>query len=145
MAYITLEDLYGSMNVICFADIYQRSKALLKGDEPLLLKGQLDISEENVKIIANDITALQDAPDISPYYSSVHFQVETQSMSSEDYILQIKYLSDKYKGTAEGFIHLLNGNSETIIFLGSDCRFQLTPELLQATRLVLGPNSIKYR
>jgi DNA polymerase-3 subunit alpha len=144
MAYITLEDLYGSMNVICFADIYQRSKALLKGDEPLLLKCQIDISEENVKIIANDITALQDAPDISPY-SSVHFQVETQSMSSEDYILQIKYLSDKYKGTAEGFIHLLNGNSETIIFLGSDCCFQLTPELLQATRLVLGPNSIKYR
>jgi DNA polymerase III subunit alpha len=144
MAYITLEDLYGSMNIICFADIYQRSKDLLKGDEPLLLKGQLDVSEENVKIIANDITALQDAPDISPY-SSVHFQVETQNIASEDYILQIKYLADKYKGQSDGFIHLLNGNSETIIYLGADCRFQLTPDLLQAARLVLGPNSSKYR
>ena len=144
MAYITLEDLYGSMSIICFADVYQKAKALLKGDEPVLLKGQLDISEENVKIIANDITPLQDAPDISPY-SSVHFQIETQAVSSEDYIVQIKYLSDKYKGSSEGYLHLLNGNSETIIFLGNDRRFQLIPELLKATRLVLGPNSIKYR
>jgi len=144
MAYITLEDLYGSMNIICFADIYQKSKALLKGDDPVLLKGQLDISEENVKIIANDITALQDAPDISPY-SSVHFQIETQSMLCEDYVTQIKDLSNKYKGLSEGYIHLLNGNSEMIIFLGNDCRFQLTPELLKATHLVLGPNSIKYK
>ena len=144
MAYITLEDLYGSMTIICFADVYQKAKALLKGDEPVLLKGQLDISEENVKIIANDITPLQDAPDISPY-SSVHFQIETQAASSEDYIVQIKYLSDKYKGSSEGYLHLLNGNSETIIFLGNDRRFQLTPELSKATCLVLGPNSIKYR
>ena len=144
MAYITLEDLYGSMNIICFADVYQKSRSLLKGDEPVLIKGQLDISEENVKIIANDITPLQDAPDISPYLS-VHFQVDTQGISTEDYILHIKHLSDKHKGSSEGYIHLLNGNSETIIYLGNDRHFQLTPELLKATRLVLGPNSIKYR
>ncbi|MCK9392726.1 MAG: hypothetical protein M0Q01_14305 [Syntrophales bacterium] len=144
MAYVTLEDLYGSTTIICFADIYQKAKALLKGDEPVLLKGQLDISEENIKIIANDITALQDAPDISPY-SSVHFQIETQGVSSEDYITQIKYLSDKYKGPSEGYIHLMNGNSETIVYLGNNSRFQLTTELLKATRLVMGPNSIKYR
>ncbi|HAJ25925.1 MAG TPA: hypothetical protein DCG53_01530, partial [Syntrophus sp. (in: bacteria)] len=129
---------------ICFADIYQKSKSLLKGDEPVLIKGQLDVSEENVKIVANDIKSLQDAPDISPYLS-VHFQVDAQGMSSDDYILQIKYLSDKHKGSSEGYIHLLNGNSETIIFLGNERRFQLTPELLKATRLVLGPNSVKYR
>ena len=144
MAYITLEDLYGSMNIICFADIYQKAKALLKGDEPVLLKGQLDISEENIKIIANEITALHDAPEVSPF-SSVHFQIETHGISTEDYITQIKYLSDKYKGSSEGYIHLLNGSSETIIFLGNDRRFQLTPELMKASRLVLGPNSIKYR
>jgi len=144
MAYITLEDLYGSMSIICFADLYQKAKVLLKGDEPVLLKGQLDVSEENVKIIANDITALHDAPEISPY-TSVHFQIETYGVSSEEYVTQIKHLSDKHKGSSEGYIHLLNGSSETIIFLGNDHRFQLTPELMKATRLVLGPNSIKYR
>ena len=116
----------------------------MKGDEPVLLKGQLDISEENIKIIANEITALHDAPEVSPF-SSVHFQIETHGISTEDYIVQIKYLSDKYKGSSEGYIHLLNGSSETIIFLGNDRRFQLTPELMKASRLVLGPNSIKYR
>jgi DNA polymerase-3 subunit alpha len=58
--------------------------------------------------------------------------------------LNIKYLANKYKGTSEGYIHLLNGGSETIVYLGNDCRFHLTPELLKAARLLLGPQAARY-
>ena len=144
MAYVTLEDLYGSMNIICFADVYQRGRELLKSDEPLLIKGQTDVSEENVKIIANEITLIQDAPDVSPY-TSVHFYIDSQNSADDNNILNIKYLSNKYKGTSDGYIHLLNGVSETVVYLGNDCRFHLTSELLKAARLILGPQSSFYR
>jgi len=143
MAYVTVEDLYGSMNIICFSEVYQKSRELLKSDEPLLIRGQTDVSEEKVKIIANEIKLLQDVPEVSPH-NSVHFYLDTRIPTNDNMILNIKYLANKYKGTSEGYIHLLNGGSETIVYLGNDCRFHLTPELLKAARLLLGPQAARY-
>jgi len=142
MAYVTIEDLYGSLNIICFADVYQGAKTLLKGEEPLLIKGQLDVAEESIKIIAGEILLLQDAPEISPY-STVHFQVDSRIVNDNGKILSIKELANKYKGTADGFIHLLNGETETIVYLGADCRFLLNADFLKDSRRLLGPNAVR--
>jgi len=142
MAYVTIEDLYGSLNIICFADVYQGAKTLLKGEEPLLIKGQLDVAEESIKIIAGEIRLLQDAPEISPY-STVHFHVDSRIVDDVGIILSIKDLANKYKGTADGFIHLLNGETETIVYLGADCRFHLNADFMKESRRLLGPNAVR--
>ncbi|MDD5170024.1 MAG: OB-fold nucleic acid binding domain-containing protein, partial [Syntrophales bacterium] len=43
MAYITLEDLQGSVNAIFFPEAYKAGYELLHSDEPLIVKGTLDI------------------------------------------------------------------------------------------------------
>lgn len=144
IADVILEDLHGAMTIVCFAEVYQQGRELLQGDEPLLIKGHAYVSEESVKVIANEICLLQDAPDVSPY-ASVHFYIDSRLSTNDNNILNLKYLSKKYKGYSEGYIHLLNGTSETVVYLGDDCRFHLTSELLKAARLLLGPQSAFYR
>lgn len=59
MVFITLEDLYGAVEVIVFPKIMQSCIDILKEDQILLIEGRLSLKEdEDVKIIAEKVTAL---------------------------------------------------------------------------------------
>ena len=56
MAFITIEDLYGTAEVICFENCYQSSANILVEDNVVLVEGRLSIREdEETKIVANSI------------------------------------------------------------------------------------------
>ena len=57
MAFITVEDLYGSMEVIAFENAYQAAGNSLIEDNIVMIEGRLSIREDegNVTIIANKI------------------------------------------------------------------------------------------
>ncbi len=58
MAYCTLEDAEGSIEVIVFPELYRNSLPLLQKDTPLLIKGAVDKTEKGVKIVAGEISRL---------------------------------------------------------------------------------------
>ncbi|MCG6537237.1 MAG: DNA polymerase III subunit alpha, partial [Syntrophales bacterium LBB04] len=60
MAYATIEDLKGSINVIFFADVYKKTDLILKGDEPVLIKGYVDVAEDSIKVIASEALLLDE-------------------------------------------------------------------------------------
>ena len=74
MAYMTLEDLKGSSSVIFFPDIYRSAYELLHGEEPLLIKGTLDIAEDSNKVIAAEVTPLATAAEKS--HRAVYFTID---------------------------------------------------------------------
>ncbi len=60
MAFVTLEDLYGTVEGIVFPKIYDSYKDILYEDNIVLVEGILDISEEEApKLICNKITELK--------------------------------------------------------------------------------------
>ncbi len=60
MAFITLEDLYGTVEGIIFPKIYDRCKDILYEDNIVLVEGTIDSSEEeSPKLIINKVTELQ--------------------------------------------------------------------------------------
>jgi len=61
MAVFQLEDLTGSMEVVLFPEAFARCSALLKGDDPILVCGPVEIGESSTKIIAQEIEALSAA------------------------------------------------------------------------------------
>ena len=62
MAFITLEDLTGSIEVIVFPRLFAECSELLTSDEPLIIQGKLQTDEENgAKIIADTVDSLQGA------------------------------------------------------------------------------------
>lgn len=59
MAFATIEDLYGSAEIIIFENAYQSAANLLVTDNIVLVEGRLSIREdEDVKIVARDIKEL---------------------------------------------------------------------------------------
>ncbi|MDF2677663.1 MAG: dnaE [Bacillota bacterium] len=62
MAFITLEDLYGTIEGIIFPKIFENYKELLYEDNIVLVEGNLNVVEDDVpKLICNKITKLNKA------------------------------------------------------------------------------------
>ena len=62
MAFVTLEDLYGTVEIIVFPTIYQNVKPYLIEDNGLYVKGRASVSEESGKLIAEYIVPIDQIP-----------------------------------------------------------------------------------
>ena len=63
MAYITIEDLYGTVEVIVFPNVYSRKKQLLERDTKVFIKGRAGVSEDRpASLICSDIIPFDKVP-----------------------------------------------------------------------------------
>jgi DNA polymerase III subunit alpha len=140
MAYITLEDLKGSTTVIFFPEIYKSSYDLLHGEDPLLVKGTVDIGEDSIKMIASEASLLATAAE-KPYRSA-YFTIDV-NRSAEDIEILCRSLR-RHTGKQEGYIKLVEEKSETLIYLGEDMRLDLTLSLRKEAEQILGVGTIQF-
>ncbi len=141
MCNIVLEDLHGSVGIIFWADVYRKFYELLHADEPVVISGTIDIGDESLKIIAQEVSPLTKA--LENPYKQVRFMINTEKTSPED----IKMLYDtvkKYNGKYEGYIHILNENSETIVRLGEGTRIDICDRLRREADGILGEGATVY-
>ncbi|MBM3469624.1 MAG: DNA polymerase III subunit alpha [Armatimonadetes bacterium] len=62
MAFLTLEDATGSAEVIVFPKTYEQSHAEIRRDAIVVVRGRLDSSEQQVKVLADAVSALVAGP-----------------------------------------------------------------------------------
>lgn len=63
MAFITVEDLYGSVEVVVFPDCYEKKKELLSTDSKVFVKGRANVEEDRAgKVICQDIIPFGQVP-----------------------------------------------------------------------------------
>ncbi|MCE5213061.1 MAG: DNA polymerase III subunit alpha, partial [Deltaproteobacteria bacterium] len=139
MCYITLEDLHGSINTLFFGELYKKYYDILHEEEPVVIKGTLDISggEETQKItlIAQEVTPMAKAME-NPY-KQVRFMADAHKVSAENISTLISLLK-KFHGKYESYMHILNGKSETIVYLGDECRVDINDSLKKEADDILG-------
>ena len=142
MAYVTMEDLKGSVVLVVFAADYRKAYHLFHSDDPLLIKGIVDAGEESSKIRALEVTSLKDLFD-NPF-TSVHFHIKN-GHTTPDTLVALKDLFTNHSGKYDAYIHLIHeGMSETIIWLGPDTRLSISGDLKKDAELILGPGSTKF-
>ena len=141
MAYVTIEDLKGSATIIFFPEIYQGCYDLLHGEEPLLVKGTVDIGEESVKVIAAEATLLAKAAD-KPYHSA-YFTMVVNRSTADDIEALCRCLR-KHVGKQDGYIKLVEERSETVIYLGKDIKLDLNHQLKKEAERILGIGAIQF-
>ncbi len=142
MAYATIEDLKGSITVIVFAELYKKSYVLLHAEEPILIQGTLDAAEDSAKVIASAISPLAASEDQA--FSAVHFTVDTAKATVSD-IESLYSLFKQYHGIYDGYIHLVNGKSETVVFLGNDSKINISPTVKKEADHILGAGSTRFQ
>jgi DNA polymerase-3 subunit alpha len=141
MAYVTLEDLKGSVTVIFFSDVYRSAYDLLHGDDPLLIRGTLDIAEDSIKVIATEATLLASAAE-KPYQTA-YFTIDVKKTSAEDIELLRRSLK-QFPGTQDGFIRLMEERCETVIYLGEDMKLDLSWPLKKEAERIIGSGAAQF-
>jgi len=142
MAYVTLEDLKGFITVIIFADLYRDNISLIHSEEPLYIKGRLDIGDEGGKVVATEIVTVEEAMETP--FSSVHFMIDTER-SNGDTVDTLKAILERRSGKYPGYIHLLSSNgTETILLLGESSGVEISEEIKREADEVLGPDATRF-
>ena len=62
MAFLTLEDFTGSVEVLIFPRAYEQLPYALKRDAVLLIRGKVDIDEQSVKLLCDEVLPLPATP-----------------------------------------------------------------------------------
>jgi DNA polymerase-3 subunit alpha len=141
MAYITLEDLKGSISVIFFPDIYRNMYGLIHGEEPLLIKGTVDVAEDSVKVIASEVKLLASATE--KMHNAAYLTIDVKKISGED-IEKLGRLLKQYPGKHDVFIRLLEDRCETVVYLGEDMKVDLSLPLKKEADHMLGMGASQF-
>ena len=62
MAFITLEDLFGTVEVIVFPRDYTRYRSCLEQDKKLFIRGRASVSEEDGKLVCEHVVPFDEVP-----------------------------------------------------------------------------------
>ena len=141
MCNIVLEDLQGSANIIFWADTYKKYYELLHADEPIIIQGMIDVGDESLKIIAQEVISLAKA--LENPYKQIRFLVNADMILPET-IVALGDAIKKYQGKCESYIHIVNGNSETIVYLGDQMRLDINDRLKKDADSILGEGATIY-
>ncbi|MGE5790048.1 MAG: DNA polymerase III subunit alpha, partial [Syntrophaceae bacterium] len=139
MAYVTIEDLKGSYTGIVFSDIYRNYRDLIDSDEPLLFKGTLDVTEESCRLIVSEIHRLTEYNGVS--FSSIHVLFDANRMD-ENHLNLLRDICRKYPGKHDCYLRIILPNqSETVVYLGSESKINISQPLKEEVERLLGPGS----
>jgi len=142
MAFMTLEDLHGMVEVIVFADVYSETIELLKSDKPLFVAGTAESDGETVKVIAAQIFPLDEVQ--KHFTKSVHFFVSTTKLN-QAHLAELKTLLRKFPGSSPGYVHLLEPKKvETVLSLPPELNMTASAELSLAVEKVFGEDITRY-
>jgi DNA polymerase-3 subunit alpha len=135
-AAFNLEDRVGVVEVIAWPETYRRCEAAIHGDEPVVVTGSAEISEERCQIIADTVSPLVEARERGA--KQVHFALHSESVGPESLQLLRNTLS-QHRGSCNAFLHLLLPNrTETVIALPADLKVAPTERMVEDVERLFG-------
>ena len=100
MAFIEIEDMVGTIDVVVFPNTYQKKRELIRPDNKVFIFGSVDISDDaNAKLIANNIYTFEEAPK----------ELWLQFEDKDSYLKlapQVDRILSEYKGLAQVSVYL---------------------------------------
>jgi DNA polymerase-3 subunit alpha len=142
MAFVTLEDLSGSVEMVVFPEVYQASAELLKSELPLLVSGTLDVGEESCKLMAREIVSLQEVN--LRQTKKVHFRLTATGLD-EDQLRALREIVVRHRGECESLLHLVVPNrSETVFRLPDSLKVSASDEIMEEAERLFGSNVVTF-
>lgn len=114
MAFLTLEDLLGQIDVLVFPNVFERCRALLDFDQQVFVSGHVSIGrDETASLIADEIISVEDA----------RKEVWVAFPDKKAY--------EKGKEPLEAYIAAHTGTSEVVVFLRAEKAKKTLPPALR--------------
>ncbi|WP_449245300.1 DNA polymerase III subunit alpha [Desulfobacca acetoxidans] len=143
MAFATLEDQVGSVEVVVFSDLYQRVATLLQSPLiPLLVRGTVSQEEKGPKLIAQDIRPLQtEAEKIPP---ALHLRLHTTGLD-RDLLDRLHEILQRHRGPIPAFLHFISPQApEQVLALPQHLQIRPSAGLRDEVNLLFNYSALDY-
>ena len=137
MAFITIEDLVGSLEVLVFPTVYEKYRSLIEEDEKLFIEGRVSVEDDKPsKLIADRISRFSDIP----RELWVAFPDKDAWLRSQGELLD---LASETEGIDELYVFLRDTKQYRRI--GTDRGLLITPETTAAFKAHFGEENVTVR
>ena len=136
MAFVRLEDLKGSLEMICFPDCYAQARECLAGEQPVLVTGVVDKDERGVKLKASQVESLESAAQAK----IVRLRLKLAASGLDrDKLVALKHLLQGKSGSCRVSLHL-NVPDKGVAVLALPDQFRVDPaaELIKSVNSLFG-------
>jgi DNA polymerase III subunit alpha len=137
-AIVTVEDLEGAVDVMFFANSYTQHSMNLMEDRIVVIRGRIDKREEQVKIMALDLST----PDISLAPSGPLIISMDTVRCTPPVVDRIKEILRSHPGKREVHLKLDDGRKSLVMKIGDDLRVTASPSLSADLKAILGPDCL---
>jgi DNA polymerase-3 subunit alpha len=124
-AMVTLEDLEGSVQILCMNENYDKFGPMLKANKAILAIGEVNTGEDRPKIFPQEIMPLEDAP--KKFTKQVHLRLHTAHLKPED-LGSVRELVAAHPGKCPLLLCFMRPGGE-IVFVDTNERFGVSPSL----------------
>jgi DNA polymerase-3 subunit alpha len=120
---VTLEDLEGSVQVLCMNENYDKYRELLVPNKAILVVGEVNTGDDRPKIFPQEILPLEDAP--RRFTRQVHLRLHTAHLKPEQ-LESVRELVAAHPGKCPLLLCFKRPGGEAI-FMDTNERFSVTP------------------
>ncbi|MBI2877412.1 MAG: DNA polymerase III subunit alpha [Candidatus Tectomicrobia bacterium] len=111
MAVVTLEDLYGTLEVVVYPNLFKEAQPCLEGDEPLMVHGKLRVSEDRTSLVAEKIFPLASLPKLK--HTRIHLRLLAEEMS-RDTLASLRDIASLHPGACDLCLHFFFSSGKQI-------------------------------
>ncbi len=136
MAFLTTEDLTGTVETVVFPSVYEQVRQVLTEDRSVLIEGAVQKEEQSVKILADRIVPMNEAEET--WTASIHFNLD-MSRTDRETLEKLMGIFRNHPGNCRGYIHLREAEkSETVIAVSENIQIKCGEELNREVETFLG-------
>jgi DNA polymerase-3 subunit alpha len=122
---VTLEDLEGSVQILCMNENYDKFRPLLEANKAILVIGEVNVGDDKPKIFPQEIMPLEDAP--KKFTKQVHLRLHTAHLKPDD-IESVREIVAANPGKCPLLLCFMQPGGGTV-FMDTNERFAVTPSL----------------
>jgi DNA polymerase III alpha subunit len=144
MAFLTLEDMAGTVEVTVFPEPYKAAAAFLRTREPIIVRGRMDDSDKGRVVLAEDVRLLEQSlaagggPRARNGGEPSACRVRVRSgQGAEQTLDALKQLCEEHPGVVPVFLHLLLPGHE-VVLRARGVAVDATSELVTKLNSLLG-------
>jgi DNA polymerase-3 subunit alpha len=139
MAFVQLEDVTGSIEVVVFNSTYAAARGLLAEDAVLVVKGRVDHKQQGeTKLVALEVSAFEAVPE----RREVRLKVDARSAPA-GVIRELAGVVRDFPGEAPVYVDLVTSLGSKLLELGPEYRVDPQPDFFASVRHLLGAASVQ--
>jgi len=141
MAYVRLEDLEGSVELIVFPELYRSSSALLTEDRAVLAGGTVNKTDSGFKLKTSRISDL--ATMAERVTSQVDIKLHSLGLTSDD-LKGLKEILMAHTGRCPVYLHLISNQKEYVLAIDEGLSINPSNDFMTTVEKRFGKDTVSF-